>query len=169
MSQIYHAHFQGAFFFLVQTEEGDLFKVTIDHEDEEVQALKIKYFDTVPVSSSLTILKSGFLFVAAEMGNQSVLAYQNLEYEASWVSASRSTNIDSFDYLTYLLAIFINSKNWAMMMTKPSFHQNNTPRMAPAVNHYRLLFLSHGRYKTWCYQTSSIPLRPSSMPSLRTC
>lgn len=56
----------------MQTEEGDLFKVTIDHEDEEVQALKIKYFDTVPVSSSLTILKSGFLFVAAEMGNQFV-------------------------------------------------------------------------------------------------
>ncbi|KAI9624212.1 hypothetical protein KEM48_009110 [Puccinia striiformis f. sp. tritici PST-130] len=61
---------RGAFFFLVQTEEGDLFKVTIDHEDEEVVALKIKYFDTVPVASNLTILKSGFLFVAAEMGNQ---------------------------------------------------------------------------------------------------
>jgi len=69
---------RGAFFFLVQTEEGDLFKVTIDHEDEEVQALKIKYFDTVPVASSLTILKSGFLFVAAEMGNHYLYQFEKL-------------------------------------------------------------------------------------------
>ena len=64
--------FQGAFFFLVQTEDGDLFKVTIDHEEEEVKALRIKYFDTVPVASSLCILKSGFLFVASEFSNQCV-------------------------------------------------------------------------------------------------
>ncbi|CAH7667624.1 CPSF A subunit region-domain-containing protein [Phakopsora pachyrhizi] len=69
---------RGAFFFLLQTEEGDLFKVTIDHEDEEVQALKIKYFDTVPVASSLTILKSGFLFVAAEMGNHYLYQFEKL-------------------------------------------------------------------------------------------
>ena len=43
--------------------------------DEEVKALKIKYFDTVPVAASLCILKSGFLFVASEFGN-------------SWVSNS---------------------------------------------------------------------------------
>ncbi|KAH9441381.1 hypothetical protein Pst134EB_030047 [Puccinia striiformis f. sp. tritici] len=69
---------RGAFFFLVQTEEGDLFKVTIDHEDEEVVALKIKYFDTVPVASNLTILKSGFLFVAAEMGNHYLYQFEKL-------------------------------------------------------------------------------------------
>ncbi|CDO70836.1 hypothetical protein BN946_scf184801.g29 [Trametes cinnabarina] len=60
---------KGAFFFLVQSEEGDLYKVTIEHEEQEVKALKIKYFDTVPVASSLCILKSGFLFVAADFGN----------------------------------------------------------------------------------------------------
>jgi splicing factor 3B subunit 3 len=55
---------------LLQSEDGDLFKVTIEHEEEEVKALKIKYFDTVPVASSLCILKSGFLFIASEFGNQ---------------------------------------------------------------------------------------------------
>ena len=64
---------QGAFFFLLQSEDGDLYKVTIEHEEEEVKSLKIKYFDTVPVASSLCILKSGFLFVASEFGNQSVI------------------------------------------------------------------------------------------------
>jgi splicing factor 3B subunit 3 len=66
---------KGAFFFLLQSEEGDLYKVTIEHEEEEVKALKIKYFDTVPVASSLCILKSGFLFVASEFGNQCVIFF----------------------------------------------------------------------------------------------
>ncbi|GAA5896462.1 hypothetical protein JCM5296_000672 [Sporobolomyces johnsonii] len=69
---------RGAFFFLLQSEEGDLYKVTIDHEEEEVQALKIKYFDTVPVASSLCILKSGFLFVASEFGNPRLYQFEKL-------------------------------------------------------------------------------------------
>ncbi|KZT10782.1 uncharacterized protein LAESUDRAFT_747419 [Laetiporus sulphureus 93-53] len=69
---------KGAFFFLLQSEEGDLYKVTIEHEEQEVKALKIKYFDTVPVASSLCILKSGFLFVAAEFGNHYLYQFQKL-------------------------------------------------------------------------------------------
>ncbi|KAF8631249.1 hypothetical protein AX15_002576 [Amanita polypyramis BW_CC] len=69
---------KGAFFFLLQSEVGDLYKVTIEHEDEEVKSLRIKYFDTVPVASSLCILKSGFLFVASEFGNQYLYQFQKL-------------------------------------------------------------------------------------------
>ncbi|KAJ7646963.1 CPSF A subunit region-domain-containing protein [Roridomyces roridus] len=69
---------KGAFFFLLQSEDGDLYKVTIEHEEEEVRSLKIKYFDTVPVASSLCILKSGFLFVAAEFGNHYLYQFQKL-------------------------------------------------------------------------------------------
>lgn len=76
---------RGAFFFLLQTEDGDLFKVTIDMvEDdngqptEEVKKLKIKYFDTVPIASSLCILKNGFLFVAAENGNHHFYQFEKL-------------------------------------------------------------------------------------------
>lgn len=75
----------GAFFFLLQSEDGDLFKVTIDmaEDDEgnptgEVRRLKIKYFDTVPVSTSLSILKSGFLFVASEFGNHHFYQFEKL-------------------------------------------------------------------------------------------
>lgn len=56
------------FFVLLQTELGDLFKVTIDSDDGVV--LKIRYFDTIPVSGSLVLLKSGFLFASSEFGNQ---------------------------------------------------------------------------------------------------
>ncbi|GJE94388.1 DDB1 family protein [Phanerochaete sordida] len=69
---------KGAFFFLLQSEEGDLYKVTIEHEEQDVKSLKIKYFDTVPVASSLCILKSGFLFVAAEFGNHHLYQFQKL-------------------------------------------------------------------------------------------
>jgi splicing factor 3B subunit 3 len=55
---------------LLQSEEGDLYKVTIEHKDEEVLSLKIKYFDSIPTASALCILKSGFLFAASEFGNQ---------------------------------------------------------------------------------------------------
>lgn len=76
---------RGAFFFLLQTEDGDLFKVTMDMvEDEneqptgEVKRIKLKYFDTVPVASSLCILKSGFLFVASETGNHHFYQFEKL-------------------------------------------------------------------------------------------
>lgn len=76
---------KGAFFILLQTEDGDLFKVTLDMvEDEddkptgEVKVLKIKYFDTVPIANSLHILKSGFLFVTAEGGNNMFYQFEKL-------------------------------------------------------------------------------------------
>lgn len=76
---------RGAFFFLLQSEDGDLFKVTLEMvEDDngqptgEVRRLKIKYFDTVPVATSLCILKSGFLFVACETGNHHFYQFEKL-------------------------------------------------------------------------------------------
>lgn len=69
---------KGAFFFLLQNEDGDLYKVTTEHEDEKVKALKKKYFDTVPVASSLCILKSGFLFAASEFSNYYLYQFQKL-------------------------------------------------------------------------------------------
>jgi splicing factor 3B subunit 3 len=75
----------GAFFFLLQTDDGDLFKITIEmaeNEDGEptgeVRRLKVKYFDTVPVATSLCILKSGFLFVTSEFGNHQFYQFEKL-------------------------------------------------------------------------------------------
>ncbi|EPQ29179.1 uncharacterized protein PFL1_03466 [Pseudozyma flocculosa PF-1] len=69
---------KNAFFLLVQTEDGDLFKVTMEHEEEEIRSLKIKYFDTVPVAAGLCILRAGFLFVASEFGAQYLYSFQKL-------------------------------------------------------------------------------------------
>ena len=76
---------RGAFFFLLQSEDGDLFKVTIEMAEDdagqpsgEVKKLIIKYFDTVPLASNLCILKSGFLFVASETGNHHFYQFEKL-------------------------------------------------------------------------------------------
>ncbi|KAG9508250.1 Pre-mRNA-splicing factor rse1 [Fusarium musae] len=44
----------------------------------EVRRIKIKYFDTLPVASSLCILKSGFLFVTTESGNHHFYQFEKL-------------------------------------------------------------------------------------------
>ncbi|PWN89573.1 hypothetical protein FA10DRAFT_147967 [Acaromyces ingoldii] len=69
---------KASFFFLLQTEDGDLFKVTIDHKEEVMQRMKIKYFDTVPVAANLCILRAGFLYVAAENGSTLLYSFQKL-------------------------------------------------------------------------------------------
>ncbi|KAH8749403.1 hypothetical protein F5882DRAFT_488641 [Hyaloscypha sp. PMI_1271] len=75
----------GALFFLLQTEDGDLFKVTLDMLEDsdgnltgEVKRIKIKYFDTIPVANSLCILKSGFVFAASEFGNYHFYRFEKL-------------------------------------------------------------------------------------------
>ena len=90
----WNAWSQGDFFVLLQSEEGDLFKVTIDRDNEDVEAIKIKYFDTVPIASALCILKTGFLFVAAETGNQ-------------WAFHS----FNAMESLTMFIVNYINSIN----------------------------------------------------------
>ncbi|CAH1955904.1 unnamed protein product [Acanthoscelides obtectus] len=57
------------FFFLAQTEQGDIFKITLETDEDMVTEIKLKYFDTVPVAAAMCVLKTGFLFVASEFGN----------------------------------------------------------------------------------------------------
>ncbi|XP_044724283.1 mono-functional DNA-alkylating methyl methanesulfonate n-term domain-containing protein [Hirsutella rhossiliensis] len=75
----------GAFFFLLQTEDGDLFKVSMeiinDHRGKptaDVKQIIIKYFDTLPVASSFCILKSGYLYVASQYGDAGFYQFEKL-------------------------------------------------------------------------------------------
>lgn len=66
------------FFFLVQSEQGDVFKVTLDTDDDVVTEMKIKYFDTLPIAISMCVLKTGFLFVASEFGSHQLYQIAHL-------------------------------------------------------------------------------------------
>jgi splicing factor 3B subunit 3 len=47
------------FFFLVQSEMGDLYKVTLEFSEKQVTDVVVKFFDTVPVGNSICITKNG--------------------------------------------------------------------------------------------------------------
>uniref|UniRef100_A0A7I4DMV7 Cleavage/polyadenylation specificity factor A subunit N-terminal domain-containing protein n=1 Tax=Physcomitrium patens TaxID=3218 RepID=A0A7I4DMV7_PHYPA len=83
------------FFFLLQTEYGDIFKVTLDYDkDDQVTELKVKYFDTIPVTSAMCVLKSGFLFAASEFGNHSLYQFQSIGDDPE-VESSSSTLVET--------------------------------------------------------------------------
>jgi splicing factor 3B subunit 3 len=78
---------RGDFFFLLQTDDGDLFKVNFECQPrmagEEIKAqdavnMKIKFFDTIPLCTSLIILKSGFLYGATESGDHVLYQFEKL-------------------------------------------------------------------------------------------
>ncbi|BBG97918.1 Cleavage and polyadenylation specificity factor A subunit protein, partial [Prunus dulcis] len=70
------------------TEYGDIFKVTLDHDNDKVSELKIKYFDTIPVTTSMCVLKSGFLFAASEFGNHSLYQFRAIGEDPDVESSS---------------------------------------------------------------------------------
>jgi len=66
------------FFFLIQSEYGDLYKITLTHDADVVSEVQCKYFDTIPLCNSLCVLKTGFLFAAAEFGNHALYQFQGI-------------------------------------------------------------------------------------------
>lgn len=60
---------------LLQSEYGDIYKVSLEYSGETVTELRVKYFDTLPPCSSICVLKTGFLFAAAEFGNHSLYQF----------------------------------------------------------------------------------------------
>ncbi|KAF9598013.1 hypothetical protein IFM89_023585 [Coptis chinensis] len=82
-----HRH-KSMFFFLLQTEYGDVFKCTLEHDNDRVTELKIKYFDTIPVTVSMCVLKTGFLFAASEFGNHGLYQFRAIGDDADVESSS---------------------------------------------------------------------------------
>lgn len=60
---------------LLQSEYGDIYKVTLEYKEETVAELRVKYFDSLPACSSICVLKTGFLFAASEFGNHSLYQF----------------------------------------------------------------------------------------------
>ncbi|CAG2252578.1 splicing factor 3B subunit 3-like [Mytilus galloprovincialis] len=85
------------FFFLAQTEQGDIFKITLDTDEDMVTAINLKYFDTVPVAASMCVLKSGFLFVASEFGNSFLYQIAQLGDDDDEPRFSSNTPLDEGD------------------------------------------------------------------------
>lgn len=75
----YATHTQkNLFFFLLQSEYGDIYKVTLTYDDDQVEGIQVKYFDTLPTSANLCVLKTGFLFAACESSNHYLFQFTGI-------------------------------------------------------------------------------------------
>lgn len=54
---------------MAQSEYGDVYKITLDYNNNDVLDMTIKYFDTIPVATSLHLTKFGFLLATSEVGD----------------------------------------------------------------------------------------------------
>ena len=59
----------------MQSEYGDIYKVSLDYKEETVTEVRVKYFDTLPSCASICVLKTGFLFAASEFGNHNLYQF----------------------------------------------------------------------------------------------
>lgn len=79
------------FFFLLQTEDGDMFKLTMEmgvdergRKTLEPVALYIKYFDTFPVARNILLIRKGYIYIAAERGPSKLYHVDNLGDDADF-------------------------------------------------------------------------------------
>lgn len=100
------------FFVLLQNQFGDIFKLTLEYSTTQesendlmlnktgpgmVTSMKIRYFDTIPVCSSLIILKSGHLFADFEHSDKAVYEFEKLgdsENAKEWNSQDYNNETD---------------------------------------------------------------------------
>lgn len=125
------------FFFLSQTEQGDIFKITLETDEDMVTEIKLKYFDTIPVATSMCVLKTGFLFVASEFGNHCLYQIARLgeeDEEPEFSSAIPLEEGDTFFFaprpLRNLLAVEeLDSLSPALGCTIADLANEDTPQL----------------------------------------
>jgi hypothetical protein len=60
----------------MQSEYGDIYRVSLEYQGANVREVVVKYFDTIPPCTSICVLKTGFLFAASEFGNHALYQFQ---------------------------------------------------------------------------------------------
>lgn len=73
------------FFFFLQTEDGDVFKLTMEMEKDaqgratsQPERMNLKYYETLPPAKQLLLIRKGYLYVAAENGNNKLYHVNDL-------------------------------------------------------------------------------------------
>lgn len=121
------------FFFLLQTEDGDVFKLTLDIEEDAQgrktsppSGMNLKYYETFPVGKALLLIRKGYIFVAAEHGDSKLYHVndlaEDLEFEPWNNFSSDSVSADPADpytptYFTPRGLVFTS-----LAVSRPSLH-----------------------------------------------
>ena len=80
----------GVIIFL-QSEHGDLYKVSLDQSGADVFGIQVHYFDTIAPAAQMNLLESGFLFVAGDCSNHVMYRLTSLGSDDENAIASNST------------------------------------------------------------------------------
>lgn len=104
---------KSGFFALAQSECGDVYKITVDVAEVQpgqqlgtggqlstvaakvVTELRVKYFDTLPVASSMAISRNGLLFLACESGDQLLMSFASLGEDDTEAAEGLSVKTDA--------------------------------------------------------------------------
>jgi splicing factor 3B subunit 3 len=90
-SQAFFSSELGAIIFL-QSEHGDLYKVSLDLSGNDVLGMSIMYFDTIAPSTKLVLLEAGYLFAAGDCSNHYMYRFTSLggDQDAGISNSSKS-------------------------------------------------------------------------------
>jgi splicing factor 3B subunit 3 len=78
-------------FFLIQSEYGDLYKVSMDFTGASVHNLSVQYFDTIAPCTQFNILRPGYLFTAGEFNNHVTYSFLGNSTMKKDISSTIST------------------------------------------------------------------------------
>ena len=91
---------RGLIFFLLQSEHGDLYKLTLAGGDDgrPVSNVYVSYFDSILPATSLSVLRSGYLFAGSESGWHGLyqlVGLGNAADDPDWVCSDCSATDDA--------------------------------------------------------------------------
>jgi len=92
------------FFFLLQTEDGDVFKLTMEMGEDaqgrrtsQPVRMRLKYYETFPVAKQMLLIRKGYLYIAAENGNSKLYHVNDLADDAEvepWNNFASEEEVD---------------------------------------------------------------------------
>lgn len=91
------------FFFMIQSEMGDLYRVDVNVTANKVTSIKAAYFDTIPVANSLCILRTGYLFAASEFSDHKLYKFKSIGGDEQQDSQQQSTTPIASTFVTHAL------------------------------------------------------------------
>lgn len=127
-----------SFFYILQNELGDLFKLTftISNDGKDVLDMTLSYLDTILPCSGLNLTKNGLLFCSTEYNNNYLLQFNNLSSNLLYnvTSSSSSKNSSLVTKKKSALKYLINTKlvNLNIISTSPSL----SPLIDVVINDY---------------------------------
>jgi splicing factor 3B subunit 3 len=97
------------FFVLLQSELGDLYKISLNYSGNTVQEVKVQFFDTLPVANSLCITKTGLLLTSSEFSNHYLFQFLSIgENDDTAMCTSSAMEDDSNQVATFPLRKLTN-------------------------------------------------------------